>query len=99
MLTLEQVKAIADLAKINLRPEDLSILQKQLSDTIDYINKLDELDQAIIRSTETHQVGGLKNVFREDVIDLTRVLSQEETLKNSQKSHRGFFVVPKIFDL
>ena len=46
----------------------------------------------------TTQVAGLLNVYRDDTIDESRILSQEDALKNTPASHNGYFKVPAILD-
>ena len=46
----------------------------------------------------TSQVTGLVNVFREDIVDTTRMLSQEEVLLNAHAAHDGFILVPQILE-
>lgn len=93
-LTPDQVKHIASLAKLNLSEKDLARFQKDLSAILDLVNKLQEVDTSGVEPTS--QVTGLTNVFREDV--LTSSLSQKDALSNAQTTHKGYFVVPAIFE-
>lgn len=63
-LTAEDVRAIADLARLELSDEDVVIYQRQLSAILDYFQKLQELDTSHIDPTST--VLPLTNVMRED---------------------------------
>ena len=93
-LTMEEVKHVAKLAKLNLSEKELTKFQKQLSDVIDYINKLREVNTDEVEPTS--QVTNLENVFREDEVKPS--LTQKEVLSNTNSSHDGFFKVKAVFE-
>ncbi|MCD6429532.1 Asp-tRNA(Asn)/Glu-tRNA(Gln) amidotransferase subunit GatC [bacterium] len=64
MLSKDEVKHVANLARIKLSEEELQKMQGELVKILDYIEKLKELDVESLEPT-THSVL-LKNVFRED---------------------------------
>ena len=65
MITKEQVKHIAKLARLGIVEKDVEKFAKQLSSIFGYIEKLNEVD---VKNVEpTSQVTGLQNVMREDV--------------------------------
>lgn len=72
MLTDDQVRHIAKLARVKLNEEEVPVFSKQLSDVLDYMTILDEVDTEGV--TETSQVTGLLNVMEED-----RILSSQST--------------------
>lgn len=88
VLTLEEIKHIAKLANLSLADGEVLLYQKQLSETLDYINHLNEIDTSKIEPT--YQVNGKTNELREDVV--APGLSQEEALANAPKVHNGYFV-------
>jgi len=65
-LTTEQVKKIAQLARLELTPEEMERYAGQLTDILTYAELLKELDTNAV--AETSQVTGLSNVTREDVV-------------------------------
>lgn len=95
-ISKEDVKRIAELAKLSLSDEEITKFSGELSETISYIEILKELNSRIGNLGETYEVSGLNNVFREDEVDESRKLTQAETLSNAKKVYQGFFVVPKI---
>jgi aspartyl-tRNA(Asn)/glutamyl-tRNA(Gln) amidotransferase subunit C len=95
-ISKEEVKHIADLAKLPLSGADVDKIAGELSDTISHINILAELNQRIGNLSETSQVSGLKDVFREDVLQPERNLSQQQALSNGKDTHDGYFVVKRI---
>jgi aspartyl-tRNA(Asn)/glutamyl-tRNA(Gln) amidotransferase subunit C len=64
MLTGEQVKHIAKLARLGITAEESEKYAGQLSDILDYVELLKEIDTSSVEPTS--QVTGLKNVTRED---------------------------------
>ncbi len=95
-LTIDEVKKVAKLANLPLSDEELTTLTPQLSAIVDFVSKLQEINISTVPTTS--QVTGLENVWREDVVDSTNQLSQEEALKNAPNSHNGMFMVPAIFE-
>ena len=93
-MTEEEIKHVAKLANLDISDKEIEKFKKQLEETIEYINHLSEVKTLGV--TPTSQVTGLENIFREDNIKPS--LSQEEALKNSQKTYKGYFVVKKIWD-
>lgn len=85
---------IAKLANLPLTDEEVKDFDTKLSQTLDYITQLNEIDTTDI--DPTYQTGGQKNILREDVAGLS--LSQDEALKNAPKTYNGFFVVKAIWD-
>lgn len=65
-LSLEDVKHIAELARLELTDEELNIYEKQLSNVLDYIDQLQEVDTTDVEPTA--QVTGLENVMRDDIV-------------------------------
>jgi len=81
MLTDDQVRHIAKLARIHLSDDEVKKFAKQLSDVLDYMDILNEVDTEGI--AETGQVTGLKNVMEKDEV-LTAQSSRSELLGCSE---------------
>ena len=64
-LTRKEVMDIAELARLELTEEEISLYASQLSDCFDYFQRLQELDTSHIEPTAS--VLPLKNVMRPDV--------------------------------
>lgn len=88
------VKHIAKLANLPLSPSEEKKFEKQLSDILSYVEKLNEVDTKNVK--ETSQVTGLKNVTRDDVSFPS--LSQKEALANSKSKQNGLFKVKAVFE-
>lgn len=88
------INHVAKLAKLSLKKEEKIKLEKQLNETLEYVNQLSEIDTKNVDPTS--QVTGLENVTREDEVKPS--LSQEEALKNAKSTHNGFFKVKAILE-
>ncbi|MBI2327499.1 Asp-tRNA(Asn)/Glu-tRNA(Gln) amidotransferase subunit GatC [Candidatus Curtissbacteria bacterium] len=85
---------IAKLASLPLTKEEKVTFEKQLSEVLTYISKLNEVDTSKVEPIG--HITGLVNVQRPD--EPAPSLSQEDALKNAPKTHNGFFEVPAIFE-
>lgn len=88
------ISHVAKLANLPLTDVEKKKFEKQLSETLDYVNQLEEIDTKNVEPTS--QVTGLENVIRED--QTTPSLSQDEVLKNTKSKHNGFFKVKAILE-
>lgn len=80
-LSQEQVRHIAKLARLDLRDEEVKKFSTQLTNILQYIEILDEVDTSAVLAT--NQVTGLSNVMREDVI-CAEWVAPEELLASSE---------------
>ena len=92
-LTKDQVKHVAKLANLPLSESEEQIFADQLSETLEYVVKLNEVETKGVEPTS--QVTGLENVTREDLVSPS--LSQEEVLQNVKSKYQGFIKVNAIF--
>ena len=94
-LTREQVKHVAELAKLKLTDAEVDLFQGQLSAILDYAARLDELDTEQIPPTAG--VLPLKNVMRPDADQPS--LSREAMLANAPAAEDGFVKVKVVLDI
>ena len=94
ILSAQDVRAIADLARLELRDEDVARYQRQLSAILDYFQKLEELDTSHIDPTST--VLPLSNVMRSD--QAGPALSVDEAIANAPDSDGEQFRVRAVLD-
>jgi aspartyl-tRNA(Asn)/glutamyl-tRNA(Gln) amidotransferase subunit C len=92
MISRQEVDHVARLARLRFEEGELSRLQLELGQIIDYIRQLSELDLSGMEVT-SHAVD-LKNVLRPD--DPRPGLTQDEATANGPDVDRGQFVVPRI---
>jgi aspartyl-tRNA(Asn)/glutamyl-tRNA(Gln) amidotransferase subunit C len=93
-LTLDEVRKVALLARLELEPDELERQGRHLNDILIQFEALQALDVAGIEPA-THSVP-LFNVFREDRVIPS--LSREEALANAPESRDGCFIVPRILE-
>ena len=88
------IKHIAKLANLPINQQEEKKLDKQLNETLDYIEMLQEVDTKNVQPTA--HVTGLENVTRTDTTSPS--LSQSQALSNTKKQGNGFFIVDAILD-
>ncbi|UOQ48965.1 Asp-tRNA(Asn)/Glu-tRNA(Gln) amidotransferase subunit GatC [Gracilibacillus caseinilyticus] len=93
-ISKEQVKHVANLARLALTDEEVETFTKQLGDIINYAELINELDTDNVEPT-TH-VLDLKNVMRKD--EPKEWITKEEALKNAPDQKDGQFRVPSILE-
>lgn len=91
-LTLDTVRHVALLSRLELTDEELEHFASDLNSILGYVDKLNELDTAGVPPT-SHSFH-LENVFREDVPHTS--LSNEAALANAPESEEGCFKVPAV---
>ena len=91
-ITLEQVKHVAKLARLDLSDEKLIRYATQLESILEYVAKINELDVSNVEPL-AHAVP-LHNILREDVVEPS--LPLEKVLQNAPEVDGAFFKVPKI---
>jgi aspartyl/glutamyl-tRNA(Asn/Gln) amidotransferase C subunit len=88
------VKHIAELANIPVSEKELQPLAKAFSETISVVKNLREPDTS--KTEPVHQVTGLENVMREDVVDESRMFTQAEALANASETYEGYIKVKAV---
>ena len=83
-LSRDQVKHVARLANLPLSSDEEEKYSKQLSEILEYVDQLNEVDTSSVEPT--YNVTGLNNVTREDA------------LSNVSQKKNGFFVTKGVFD-
>ena len=86
------IDKVADLARLNLKPEEKRKLEKDLGAILDYVKKLDALDTKQVEPTS--HVLDLENVYRKDEVKPSN--AAEKALKHAPQPDGHFFKVPKV---
>lgn len=94
-LTSRDILHIAKLANLIVDTGEMMLFASQLSAILDFVSKLQHVPTK--NTDPTAQVTGLVNVYREDEIDQSRMLTQKQALANAKVTHNGFFVVKAVF--
>jgi len=90
----EQIKHVANLAKLEFLPEELHQFSKTFGDIINMVEQLNEVDATGIPFT-SHVVDAT-NVLRKDVA--LPGMDREKLMKNVPEEEDGFIKVPAILD-
>jgi len=90
----ETVEKVANLAKLELDEAEKEVLIKDMSEILDFMAKLNEIDTTGIEPLVymTDEV----NVYREDVIK--QDITTDEGLKNAPKHTDEYFLVAKVIE-
>jgi len=93
-LTTEEVRHVAELAKLTLTEAEIAQYTEQLSAILDYAARLQEVDTSGVPPTP--YVLPLSNVMRED--EAAPSLSNAAALANAPDSDNRFFRVRAVFE-
>ena len=93
-ISLEEVRHVAKLARINLDEAEVFALQGELNALLGHFLLLDSVDTSSIEP-QSHAIS-LQNVWSEDAVGPT--LSRDQALRNSALAKAGLFVVPTIIE-
>jgi aspartyl-tRNA(Asn)/glutamyl-tRNA(Gln) amidotransferase subunit C len=93
-LSLEEIRKVALLSRLELDEAELEKQTRNINDLLARFEALQALDVAGIEPT-SHSLP-LFNVMRED--ETTPSLSREETLRNAPEQLDGYFIVPRIVE-
>jgi aspartyl-tRNA(Asn)/glutamyl-tRNA(Gln) amidotransferase subunit C len=94
LLTPEEVRHVAMLARLGLSDDEVATMQAQLSQVLDHISMLEKLDTSAIAPTA--QVLSHLNIMRPD--EARPSLSVEAALSNAPVGEDGFFRVPAVLE-
>lgn len=93
-ITDAQVEHVAQLARLELRPEEKARMRDQLNSILEYMEKLNELNTDEVEPTS--HVLPITNVMKEDRVEPS--LSREASLANVPNHEDGHIRVPKIIE-
>ena len=92
-LSLDDVRKVAKLARLELAEADCARLQPQLSAILEYVDQLQQLPTDGVEPL-AHPLP-IQNAFRDDVSTLS--LSVDEALANAPNRIGNYFGVPAVF--
>ena len=94
MIDREQVRKVANLARLELTTEEEAQFTTQLGSILDYIEQLNQLD--VTNVAPTTRAIDVSNITREDIL---QPYADREAILNSAPQQEGdFFRVPKIIN-
>ncbi|HSX48232.1 MAG TPA: Asp-tRNA(Asn)/Glu-tRNA(Gln) amidotransferase subunit GatC [Candidatus Nanoarchaeia archaeon] len=89
----EEVERIAELAKIALSPEEVDQMSQELSQIVEFVEQLKDVDTSKVE--ETNQVTGLVDVFRKDEVRPGET-DREKLLHNAPEQQDGYIRVRRV---
>jgi aspartyl-tRNA(Asn)/glutamyl-tRNA(Gln) amidotransferase subunit C len=92
-ISKEDIKKLSDLADLDVSGQE-GKLSEILSETLDYVKTLEELDTENVE--ETFQVTGLTNVFRDE--GSGDLLTKGQALSNARETDSGLFSTKAVFN-
>ena len=93
-LTPEQVRWVANLARLELSDAELATMTDQLGRILDYVGKLQQLNTDDVEPL-AHPLD-VTDVFRQD--EPQPSLSVDDALANAPKRRDDFYAVPAVLD-
>lgn len=90
----ETVIKVADLARIEIKEEEISGLTEEMNKILTFMEKLNEVDTTGVKPLV--YMNEEVNVWREDVAK--QEITVADGLKNSAKHNENYFFVPKIIE-
>jgi len=93
MITKEEIIKIAKLSKLHVSENDLETYSKQISNILDYMSQLNEVDTENIDEFSNKLFDNNQNL-RNDVVEPS--LDRDKVLKNSPESDGVYVKVPKV---
>lgn len=94
-LSLDEVRKVALLARLRLDEAELEQMRQQLSDILEYMQVLQQVD--VTEVPVTAQVTDVVNVVRPD--EVRPSLSVDEALANAPDRENGYFKVKPVFEV
>jgi aspartyl-tRNA(Asn)/glutamyl-tRNA(Gln) amidotransferase subunit C len=91
-LTREEARKVAVLSRLSFSDAEIDVLAGQLSDVLQYVEKLNELDTSGVEPT-SHALA-MTNVMREDVV--VPSLPRQLALSIAPDQEAGCFRVPQV---
>ncbi|MFA9516013.1 Asp-tRNA(Asn)/Glu-tRNA(Gln) amidotransferase subunit GatC [Halopenitus sp. H-Gu1] len=87
VVDVEEVEHVAELARVDLDPDEREAFAEQFADILEYFDALDEVP-------EHDREEELVNVMRPD--EVAEGLTQEEALENAPETEDGYFIGPRV---
>lgn len=92
-VTEKDVEHLAGLSALALSDEEVKNLRLDIENILRYISQLETLDTEGV--TPSYQVTGLKNIWREDEVEVQAITSQD-LLKLAPAEENNYIKVPKV---
>jgi aspartyl-tRNA(Asn)/glutamyl-tRNA(Gln) amidotransferase subunit C len=96
-VTVEDVERVAELAHLELAPEETERMLRDLSAILDYVAELNELDTSgVMPLAQVSELGGTASVPRADQVQPS--LDRAVVMLQAPETDKGFFKVPRVIE-
>jgi aspartyl-tRNA(Asn)/glutamyl-tRNA(Gln) amidotransferase subunit C len=98
-VTVEEVERVAELAHLELKPEETPRMLKDLNAILDYVAELNELDtSAVAPLAQVSEIvdASSQRVLRADVLKPS--LDRVDVMAEAPETDQVFFKVPKVIE-
>ena len=102
-VTVEDVERVAELAHLELTPEETGHMLTDLNAILDYVAELNELDTKGVAPLAqvgelASELGDTARVSRKRADTVEPSLDRSEVFSQAPESDQGFFKVPKVIE-
>lgn len=94
--TSRDVHMVAQLANIPIDETQAVSLAEGFTKTMIVLDQLQSIDTNDIQ--EDYHAVDMENVMREDIVDESRMFTQEQALLNARRTYEGYIVVDQVID-
>jgi aspartyl-tRNA(Asn)/glutamyl-tRNA(Gln) amidotransferase subunit C len=98
-VTLQDVKRVAELAHLELTPDEMQGMQHDLNAILDHVAQLNELDTssvAPLAQISELAGAGCEGLLRQDAVRLS--LDRAAVMSGAPETDQVFFKVPKVIE-
>ncbi len=95
-ITPAVVAHISQLANLSVTETEQQNFAQAFQETLDEVSKINAVDVTGVEPTA--HTTGLQNVWRQDVVDTERVLSQQSVLAQADKTFGEYIVVDRVIE-
>ncbi len=97
-VTIEDVQRVAELAHLELAPEETGPMLRDLNAILDYVAELNELDTSKVAplAQMSEVTGGALGTLRPDQVGPS--LDRATVMQQAPETGNGFFKVPKVIE-
>ena len=98
-VTEKEVDYVADLASLELTPEERTRMVRDLNSILEYVDTLGQLDTSNVPPMAQVMAPGITELaYARRPDTLKPCLPHEDALQNSPAGHPDFFKVPKVIE-
>jgi len=97
-VTVEDVQRVAELAHLELAPEETGLMVRDLNAILDYVAELNELDTSNVMplAQMSELSGGAATALRADQVGPS--LNRAVVMQQAPETDQAFFKVPKVIE-